>query len=83
MSFLTYSATPIEMKDRVYASCVTSSMTYECATRPLLADVWLKFEIAEMQMIIWMCDVSMHITTVIRSGMLRWYGHVMRKSDQD
>ena len=23
------------------------------------------------------------ITTVIRSGRLRWYGHVMRKSDED
>ena len=23
------------------------------------------------------------ITTVIRSGMLRWYGHVMRKGDED
>ena len=23
------------------------------------------------------------ITTVIRSGRLRWYGHVMRKSDDD
>ena len=48
-----------------------------------------------MQMIRWMCGVSMKdrmtseelrilvgvepITTVIRSGRLRWYGHVMRK----
>ena len=24
-----------------------------------------------------------HITTVIRSGRLRWYGHVMRKGDED
>ena len=23
------------------------------------------------------------ITTIIRSGSLRWYGHVMRKSDED
>ena len=65
----------------------------------LLADVGLKFERAEMQMIRWMCGVSLKdrrtieelrklvgvqpITTVIRSGMLRWYGHVMRKSDED
>ena len=28
-------------------------------TRPLLADVGLKFERAEMQMIRWMCGVSM------------------------
>ena len=46
-----------------------------------------------------MCDVSMKdrmtiekliklvgvepITTVIKSGSLRWYGHVMRKGDED
>ena len=50
-------------------------------------------------MIRWMCGVSMKdrrtseewrklvgvepITTVIRSGRLSWYGHVMRKSDED
>ena len=47
-----------------------------------------------MQMIIWMCGISMKdrrtneelrrmvgvepITTIIRSGRLKWYGHVMR-----
>ena len=50
-------------------------------------------------MIRWMCCVSMKdrrtseelgelvrvepITTVIRSGRLIWYGHVMRKSDEE
>ena len=52
-----------------------------------------------MQMIRWMCGISMKdrrtneelrrmdgvqpIITVIRSGRLRWYGHVMRKGDRD
>ena len=36
------------MKGRVYASCVRSSMTYGSETRPLLVDVGLKFERAEM-----------------------------------
>ena len=49
-----------------------------------------------MQMIRWMCGVDRRtseelrtlvgvqpITTVIRSGRLRWYIHVMRKSDED
>ena len=74
-------------------------MTYGSDIRPFTADVGLKFERAEMQMIRWMCGVSMKdrrtseelrnlvgiqpITTVIRSGRLRWYGHVMRKSDED
>ena len=74
-------------------------MIYGSETRLLLADVGLKFERAEIQMIRRMCDVSMKdrrtseelrklvgvqsITTVIRSGRLRWYGHVMRKSNDD
>ena len=51
-----------------------------------------------MKMIRWMCGISMKdrtseelrglvgfepITTFIRSGRLRLYGHVMRKSDED
>ena len=99
LPFLTSRAPPLEMKGRVYASCVRSSMTYGSETRPLLVDVGLKFERAEMQMIRWMRGISMKhrrtneelrrldgvepITTVIRSGRLRWYGHVMRKGDKD
>ena len=89
----------IEMKDRVFVICVRSSMTYGSETRRLLLDVGLKFERAEMQMIRWMCGIYMKdrmtneklsrlvgvepITTVIRSGRLRWYGHVTRKGDED
>ena len=51
---------PLEMKGREYASCVRSSMTYGSETRPLLVDVGLKFERAEMQMIGWMCGISMN-----------------------
>ena len=69
----------------VDARCVRSSMAYGSDTRPLQANVGLKFERAEMHIIRWMCDVSMKdrrtsgesiklvgiepITTVIRSGM--------------
>ena len=69
-------------------------MTYGSETKPLLVDVRLKFERAEMQMIRWMCGISLkdrrtneelrrlvgveHIVTFIRSGRLRWYGDVMR-----
>ena len=90
---------PKLLKGRVYASCVRSSMIYGSETRPLLADVGSKFEREEMQMIRWMCFISMKdkktnevlrrlvgvepITIVIRSDTLRWYGHVMRKYDED
>ena len=56
---LTSRAPPLEMKGRVYASCGRSSMTYGSETRPLLVNVGLKFESAEMQMIRWMCGISM------------------------
>ena len=46
-------SSPQDMKGRVYGSCVRSSMTYGSETRPLLADVGLKFERAEMQMDVW------------------------------
>ena len=99
MPFLTSRAPPLEMKGRVDASCVRSSMTYGSETRSLLVDVGLKFKRAEMQMIRWMCGISLKdrttneelirlvgvepITTFMRGGRLRWYGHVMRKGDED
>ena len=77
----------LEMKGQVYDRCVKSSMTHGSETRPLLVDVGLKFERAEIQMIRWMGDIPMKdrrtneelrrlvgvepITTVIRSGILR------------
>ena len=90
---------PLDIKGGVYASCVRSSMSYGSETRPLLVDVRLKFERAEMQIIRWMCGISLKdwrtneelrklvgvepIATFIRSGRLRWYRHVMRKGDED
>ena len=83
------------VKGRVYISCVRSSMNYGSETRLLLVYVGLKFERAEMQMLRWMCGKDRTseelrrlvgvepITTVIRSGRLRWYGHVMRKNYED
>ena len=52
-------APPLEMKGRVSASCVRSSMTYGSETRSLLVDVELRIERTEMQMIRWMCGISM------------------------
>ena len=57
--FLTFRAPPPEIKSRQYASWVRSSMTYGSETRPFVVDVDLKFERAKMQMIRWMCGVSM------------------------
>ena len=56
------SRTPmLDMKGRVYASCVRSCIIYGNETKPLLRDVGLKFERAEMQMIRWMYDISIKV----------------------
>ena len=59
LPFPTFRAPPLEMKGRVYASFVRRSMNYKSETMPLLVDVGLKFERADMQMIRWMCGISM------------------------
>ena len=51
LPLLTYRAPTLDMTGQVYASCVRSSMTYGSETRPLLVDVGLMFDRAEMQMI--------------------------------
>ena len=43
----------LQMKGRVYASCVSSSMIYRSETRPLVVDVGSMFERAEMHIIRW------------------------------
>ena len=99
LPFLTSRAPPLEMNGRMYSSSVRSSMTYGSETRPLLVDVGLKFERADMQMIRRMYGISLKdrrtneelrrlvgiepITTLIRSGRLRWYEHVMSKGIED
>ena len=52
-------SSPTRDEGQMYARCIRSSMIYGSETRPLLVDVMLKFERAEMQMIRWMCGVSM------------------------
>ena len=43
LSFLTSRASPLDMKDRVYASCARSSMTYGSDTSPFLGS-WVKMK---------------------------------------
>ena len=50
---------PLEMKGRVYASCVRSSIIYGSEAMLLLTNVGLIFQRAEMQMIRWMCGTCM------------------------
>ena len=45
LPFLTSRAPPLEMKCRVYASCVRSSMTYGSETRPLLVKKCMEYRV--------------------------------------
>ena len=53
MPFLTSRAPPLEMKGKVYVSCVRSSMIYGNETWLLLVDVGLKFKGAVDKMEVW------------------------------
>ena len=92
-------SSPDRDEGRMYTSCVRSNMIYGSESRPLLANVGLTFERTEMHMMRWMCGVSIRerrtsgefrklagvepISTFLRSGRPIWYGHVMRKRDED
>ena len=58
------------MIGRVYGSCVRRSLIYGSEARPLLADVWLKFEGAAITIIRWKCVVSMKDRKTSEEG---WY----------
>ena len=97
--FLTSKRPSLKMKGRVYAACVRSCMLYGSETWALRLDHVTKLERAEMRMIRWMCGVTLKdrmtsadlrtlvgvevLGDVLRRGRLRWYGHVMRMSDDN
>ena len=65
--FLTYRAPTPELKAGMYASCVRSRMVYGSEARPFPADVGLKLERAEMQMIRWMCGISIKTEGLVKN----------------
>ena len=74
-------------------------MTYGSETWALKVEHEERLNRAEMRMIRWMCGVSLRdrktsaelrqrmgveaITDVVRRGRLQWYGHVVRKEEND
>ena len=53
-------------------------MNYGRENRPLLVDVGLKFERAEMQMIRWMCEIEIDKEDV--HDRKKWRGNVMKRN---
>jgi len=87
------------MRGRLYSSCVRSSMLHGSETGPVRKENVEALQRAEMRMVRWMCGVKLKdrltskelrqrlgiddITLVLQQNRLRWYGHVLRKDDDD
>ena len=86
-------------KGRLYSACVRSVMTYGSETWPLKEDDISRIARTDMQMIRWMCNVSLrerksseelrdrlgipNIVDVLRRNRLRWFGHVERMNEHN
>jgi len=86
------------MRGRLYSSCVRSSM-HGSETWNIRKENVVALQRAEMRMVKWMCGVKLKdrfpskelrerlgiddIALVSQQNRLRWYGHVLRKEDDD
>ena len=87
------------MRGRLYSSCVRSSMLHGSETWPVRRENVVALQRAEMRMVRWMCGVKLKdrlpskelrerlgiddIALALQQNRLRWYGHVLRKDDDD
>ena len=83
----------------VWHSCVQSSMLHGSETWPVRKENVVAVQRAEMRMVRWMCGVKLKdrlpskelrerlgvdvIALILQQNRLRWYGHVLRKDDDD
>jgi hypothetical protein len=98
-SLLTAKDVSYKIKAALYTACVRSVMIYGAETWAMTVVTSKLLERAEMRMVRWMCGVTLldHIESaelrqrleildigeVLRRSRLRWFGHVMRKDDED
>jgi hypothetical protein len=89
----------LQVKGKVYKSCVSSCVTYDSETWLLKVEHESKLETTDLKIISWMCGVSLRdrvpseelrpwvgvesIRDVCRRNRLRWFGRVERKGDDD
>ena len=92
-------STPMALKGKLYSACVRSCLVYGSKTWALTVENQRRLERAERQMLKRICGGTLKerisseelrqrldvegVMDVIRRGRLRWYGHVMRKQDED
>ena len=86
-------------RGRLYSSCVRSSMLHGSETWPARKENEVALQRADMRMVRWMCNVKVKdrvpskelrerlgiddIILILQQNRLRWYGHVLRKEDND
>ena len=87
------------MRGRLYSSCVRSSMLHGSEIWPVRKENLVALQRAEMRMVRRMCGVKLKdrlpskelreklsiddIALVLQQNRLRWYGHVLRKDNDD
>ena len=86
-------------RGRLYSSCVRNSMLYRSETWLVRKENKMALHRAETRTFRWMCHVKVkdkvprrewrerlgidNIILVLQQNRLRWYGHVLRKEDND
>jgi len=87
------------VRGRLYSSCVRSSMLHGSESWSVRKENEVALQRAEMRMVRWMCGVKLqdrvpskelrgrleleNIISVLQRNRLQWYGHVLRKEDND
>ena len=80
----------LQLKGKVYATCVRSCLMHGSETWPMKVEHELKLNRTEMSMIRWMCGVKLNerrkvknsellglepVSLMIKKSRLRWFGH--------
>jgi len=90
---LTNKDVSLNMRGRLYSSCVRSSMLHGSETWPVRKENVVPLQKAEIRMVRWMCGIKLKdrlpskqlrerlgiddIALVLQQNRLRWYGHVL------
>src|SRR5206468_3840554 len=99
LQILTAKGVSLHIKGKIYKACVQRVMVYGSETWPVKVEDIQRLERTERMMMRWMCGVRLKdrdaheklrkqlgvdsVSDGVRVGRLRWFGHVMRKSDDE
>ena len=88
----------VKIKEKVYKTIVRPAMVYGAVTWAVKKAHEKKMEVAEMEMLRWMCVVTRldkirnekirgstevgEIPKKVQERRMRWYGHVMRRDEE-